>query len=280
MRDQLDWYLKQVRSYPALSRERKTELATRWRRDGDRRAGERLLNANLRTVIPIARRYLRSGEPFDDLVGEGNLGIVHALQKYDPDKETRFATYASFWIRTYLTRYVRRTRSMVSSSVHDQALLYTKIRRERSRITVTETDELEVRKQLSETFGVTAEEIQQLEARFSSRDASLDTPIDEGMGVMMRDTLVASTPDPAQLAAFGEVMSLLEQAMEAAELDERELVVVQQRLLTPPGDEPSLAEIGRQLDVTREWARQLERRAMKKLGEHLDGGLKETLRAM
>ncbi|MEM1030163.1 MAG: sigma-70 family RNA polymerase sigma factor [Myxococcota bacterium] len=280
MRDQLDWYLKQVRSYPALSRERETELATRWRRDGDRRAGERLLNANLRTVIPIARRYLRSGEPFDDLVGEGNLGIVHALQKYDPDKETRFATYASFWIRTYLTRYVRRTRSMVSSSVHDQALLYTKIRRERSRITVTETDELEVRKQLSETFGVTAEEIQQLEARFSSRDASLDTPIDEGMGVMMRDTLVASTPDPAQLAAFGEVMSLLEQAMEAAELDERELVVVQQRLLTPPGDEPSLAEIGRQLDVTREWARQLERRAMKKLGEHLDGGLKETLRAM
>ncbi|MEM6931428.1 MAG: sigma factor-like helix-turn-helix DNA-binding protein, partial [Myxococcota bacterium] len=173
---------------------------------------------------------------------------------------------------------VRRNRSMVSSSVHDQALLYTKIRRERSRITVTETDELAIRAQLAEAFGVDANEIQQLEARFGSRDASLDVPIDEGMGIMMRDTLVAPTPDPSQLAAFGEVMSLLERAMKAADLDERELVVVQKRLLTPPGDEPSLAEIGRQLDVTREWARQLERRAMRKLGEHIEG-LEEALRS-
>jgi len=277
MRDQLDWYLKQVRSYPTLSREKETELATKWRSQGDRRAGERLLNANLRTVIPIARRYIRSGEPFDDLIGEGNLGIVHALQKYDPDKETRFATYASFWIRTYLTRYVRRTRSMVSSSIHDQALLYTKLRRERSRLAVTEADELVIRAQLASTFDMNAEEIQQIEARFSARDTSLDAPIDDGMDVMMRDNLVAPTPDPAQLAAFGEVMALLERAMKAAKLDERELTVVRQRLLTPPGDEPSLAEIGRQLDVTREWARQLERRAMKKLGEHIDG-LEEALR--
>jgi len=278
MRDQLDWYLKQVRSYPTLSREKETELATKWRQKGDRRAAERLLNANLRTVIPIARRYIRSGEPFDDLIGEGNLGIVHALQKYDPDKETRFATYASFWIRTYLTRYVRRNRSMVSSSVHDQALTYTKIRRERARIAVNASDELVIRAQLAETFDMTPDEIQRLEARFASRDASLDAPLDEGGGITMGDTLAAPAPDPAQLAAFGEVMSILERAMNAADLDERERVVVEQRLLTPPGDEPSLAEIGRQLDVTREWARQLERRAMRKLGEHIDG-LEEALRS-
>jgi RNA polymerase sigma factor (sigma-70 family) len=279
MRDELDWYLRQVRSFPTLSREKETELAVKWREQGDRRAAERLLNANLRTVIPIARRYLRSGEPFDDLVGEGNLGIVHALQKYDPDKATRFATYASFWIRTYLTRYVRRTRSMVSSSVHDQALLYTKVRRERSRLAVTETDELAIRAQLAEVFGVAPEEIHELEARFGSRDASLDVPIDEGIGVLVRDTLVAPTPDPSQLVAFSEVMELLQKAMDAADLDDREQVVVQQRLMTPPGDEPSLAELGRQLDVTREWARQLERRAMRKLGAHLEG-FRETLQPL
>lgn len=278
MPDQLDWYLKQVRSYPTLSRERETELATKWRQAGDRRAGERLLNANLRTVIPIARRYLRSGEPFGDLIGEGNLGIVHALQKYDPDKATRFATYASFWIRTYLTRYVRRNRSMVSSAIHDQALLHTRIRRERARLAVTETDELAIRAHLAETFEMTPDEIQRLEARFASRDASLDAPIDEGMGIMLGDTIAAPTPNPDQLVALGEVVRMLERAMELANLDERELVVVRQRLLTPPGDEPSLAEIGRQLGITREWARQLERRAMRKLGEHIEG-LEEALRS-
>lgn len=278
MRHQLDGYLAQVRSYPTLSREQETELAHKWRKKGDRRAAERLLTANLRIVIPIARRYLRSGEPFGDLIGEGNLGIVHALQKYDPDKETRFATYASFWIRTYLTRYVRRNRSMVSSAIHDQALLLARIRRERARLAVSETDELMIRAHLAETFGLDPDEIQRLEARFASRDASLDAPIDEGMGIVLGDTMVAPTSTPAQLAALGEIMGMLERAMELADLDEREQVVVRKRLLSPPGDEPSLAEIGRQLNITREWARQLERRAMRKLGEHIDG-LEAALRS-
>lgn len=264
------WFLRQVRSYPRLDREEEVALARAYR-EGDEAAGRRLLNSSLRFVVPLARRYIRSGEPFEDLIAEGNLGLVHALKKYDPERGTRFGTYASFWIRTYLTRYVRRTRSMVSSSVHDQALLYTKVRKERSRLAVTETDEAVIRERLAETFSLSTEEVSELEHRFGSRDASLDAPLDPTMGLTMGDTLVAPTPDPSQLVGTSEVIGLLRAAVEGSDLDDRERVVVEQRLMSPPGDEPSLAEIGRQLDVTREWARQLERRAMRKLHERLEG---------
>lgn len=280
-RRETSWFLKQVRSYPRLSREDEVELARAYR-DGDRAAGMRLVNASLRYVVPIARRYIRSGEPFEDLIAEGNLGLVHALKKYDPERGVRFGTYASFWVRTYLTRYVRRTRSVVSSSVHDQALLYAKVRKERSRLAVTEADESVIRQRLAEAFGLDAQEISELEHRFGSRDASLDAPFDPDMGLTMGDTLVAPTPDPSQLVGTSEVIELLRAAVEASDLDEREKVVVEQRLMSPPGDEPSLAEIGRQLDVTREWARQLERRAMRKLDERLEGirdALRDDLRA-
>ncbi|MEM9694805.1 MAG: sigma-70 family RNA polymerase sigma factor [Myxococcota bacterium] len=277
LRNETDWFLAQVKRYPKLDREEEVALARKYRA-GDKRAGDRLLRSSLRFVVPIARRYVRSGEPFEDLIAEGNLGLVHALKKYDPERGTRFGTYSSFWVRTYLTRYVRRTRSVVSSSVHDQALLYAKVRKERSRLAVTETDDAIIREKIAGQFEISVEEVSELEYRFGSRDASLDVPVDDDMGIMMRDTLVETAPDPSQLAATSEVIQLLRRAVEASDLDERERVVVEERIMSPPGEEPSLAELGRRLEITREWARQLERRAMKKLDQQLED-VRETLRA-
>jgi RNA polymerase sigma-32 factor len=262
--------MTQVWSYPKLSREKEQELARRWRDRGDRRAANQLVCAALRHVVPVALRYRRSGEPLSDLIAEGNLALMHALNKFDPDRQVRFVTYANFWVRAYLTRYVRRCRSMVSSVVHEQAALYAKIRAERSRLASSVNDSEKAERLIAKKLSIDLETLREVEHRFSGRDVSLDAPAREDGMVPEKDMLVAEQRDPSQEAMLQEMRTLLREAVEASDLEPRERFVVEQRLLAEPGAEPSLAEIGRRLNVTREWARQLERRAMRKVEKELE----------
>ncbi len=267
---ELSWYMTQVWSYPKLSREKEQELARRWRDKGDRRAADQLVCSALRHVIPIALRYRRSGEPLSDLIAEGNLALMHALNKFDPDRDVRFVTYANFWMRAYLTRYARRCRSMVSSVVHEQAALYAKIRAERSRLASRHEDDDQVVQLIAKKLELDVDTVREIEHRFSGRDVSLDAPGREDGMVPEKDMLVAVQRDPAQETMLNELQKLLRDAVDDCDLEPRERFVVERRLLAEPGAEPSLAEIGRQLDVTREWARQIERRAMRKVEEKLE----------
>jgi len=262
--------MTQIWSYPKLSREEEQRLARRWRDRRDRRAANRLVCASLRHVIPVALRYRRSGEPLSDLIAEGNLALMHALNKFDPERDVRFVTYANFWVRAYLTRYVRRCRSMVSSVVHEQAALYAKIRAERSRLASRPYEEGEVAKLIAKKLDLEVETIREIEHRFSGRDVSLDAPAREDGMVPEKDMLVGSQRDPAQETMLHELQKLIRDAVDESDLEPRERFVVEQRLLAEPGAEPSLAEIGRRLNVTREWARQLERRALKKVEARLE----------
>ncbi|MCA9625983.1 MAG: sigma-70 family RNA polymerase sigma factor, partial [Myxococcales bacterium] len=267
---ELAWYLAEVRHYPPLTREREQKLARRWRDRRDRRAADQLICASLRHVIPIARRYQRSGEPLGDLIAEGNLALMHALDKFDPDRNIRFVTYASFWVRAYLTRYVRRCRSLVSSVIHEQAVLFSKISAERRRLASQVADHEERDRRVAKTLGIDLGTLHEIDHRFSARDRSLDAPSRlDGMSPE-RDMLVSTAPGPADEVMLAELEDMLREAVEEAELEPRERLIVEQRLMADPGSEASFAELGRQLDVTREWARQLERRAMKKVDDTLE----------
>lgn len=269
--DELSWYLTQVWSYPKLTREREQALARRWRDHREQPAADELIRASLRHVVPIALKYRRSGEPLADLIAEGNLGLMHALRKFDPERDTRFITYAKFWVRAYLTRYVRRVRSVVSSMIQEQAALYAKVQAERARLAsrLGELDDLNER--VADGLGLSIDQIRRVEHRFSARDVSIDAAMDEDSTQAIRpDVLADSGLDPAQQAEADELMELLRCAVAETDLEPRERFVIEQRLLCAPGAEPSFAELGRKLNVTREWARQLERRAMKKLHAHFD----------
>ncbi|MEM1028970.1 MAG: sigma-70 family RNA polymerase sigma factor [Myxococcota bacterium] len=269
--DELSWYLTQVWNYPKLTREREQALARRWRDKGDRRAADQLISASLRHVVPIALKYRRSGEPLADLIAEGNLGLMHAIQKFDPERDTRFITYAKFWVRAYLTRYVRRVRSMVSSMIQEQAALYAKVQAEKSKLASRYGDADDLNERVAERLEISLEQIYKVENRFSGRDVSIDAAMDEDSTQSIRpDVLAAPGMDPSQHAEATEMKAMLRRAVENTDLEPRERFVIEQRLLCLPGSEPSFAEIGRKLNVTREWARQLERRAMKKLHAHFD----------
>jgi len=269
--DELSWYLTQVWNYPKLTREREQHLARRWRDHGERRAADQLISASLRHVVPIALKYRRSGEPLADLIAEGNLGLMHALKKFDPDRDIRFITYAKFWVRAYLTRYVRRVRSMVSSMIQEQAALYAKVQAEKGKLASRFGDADDLSERIAERLNVNIEQIRRVENRFSGRDVSIDAAMDEDSTQSIRpDVLAAPGMDPSQVAEVSELKAMLHRAVENTDLEPRERYVIEQRLLCLPGSEPSFAEIGRQLNVTREWARQLERRAMKKLHAHFD----------
>lgn len=265
--DALRFYMKELRSIPKMTREREKELVQRFQA-GDRRAADELVCGSLRDVVYVARRYVASREPLEDLIAEGNLALLHALRKYDPSFGTRFATYARLWIRAYLTRYVRRGRSLVATPLHDQAALLAKVRAERRKLLSWGQNDA-VDRVVAEKLGTTVEEIRAVEHRFSQRDISFDIPTYEEQP-SLHETLPARVAAPDEIASMRELLSLLREAIKKTELSETERVILQRRLLCPPGDEPSLAQLGREMKISREWVRRLEQRSLERLDTTLE----------
>jgi RNA polymerase sigma-32 factor len=217
----------------------------------------------LRVVVSVATRYLPSGEPLDELVAEGNLAMMRALHRFDPERGLSFGTYARYWVRAYLTRYVRRTRSMVSTASHADGLLNARISEARRRL--AGSSEGVSSERLAQLVGTTPDVVRRVESRVVARDVSLDVPILPDGGPLRRDTLAAPDRDPETQALHDELKGILRNVIKHAELDARERTLVEARLLAPAGAVPTLAELGRRLGVSREWARRLEGRALAKV---------------
>jgi RNA polymerase sigma-32 factor len=268
----LSRYITLVKDIPALSREDEGDLAGKWLKEGDREAATKMVNANLRYVVAIALTYRRYGLALSDLVAEGNFGMVHALRKFDPERGTRFVTYAAYWIRAYILNFVIRSWSLVGvGSGPLRSKLFFRLRRERARIASLVGEGDVGTELLAERFGAPAEKILSMARRLEARDVSLDTKVfDDG-----QTTLVDALESPAQsqeerFAASEERIHLKERLQSALDgLDPRERYIVQARMMADDDDELSLAEIGRRLGVSRERARQLESRVKKKLRAQL-----------
>ncbi len=263
----LTHYISAAHNYPELSREDEHALTTRWLTERNEGARENLVRAHLRYVISIAFKYHRYGLPLSELVAEGNFGLVHALQKFDNDRGTRFVTYASYWIRAYILNHVIRSWSMVGGSSALRSKMFFKIRRERVRIANLVGDGEQADALLAQALDLPAAKVAAMVRSLEARDVSLDAPVYSDSSTTLADTLIAGEPNQEDGLMSSEVNGYARDAVSRAltGLDPRERYIVEHRLMADSEDELSLADIGRRLGVSRERARQLEARAKKKL---------------
>jgi RNA polymerase sigma-32 factor len=261
-------YFTQVRGYPALTREEEQDLVTRFRSLGDEAARETLIAAHLRYVVAIALKYQRYGVPLEELVSEGNFGLVHALGKFELDRGTRFVTYAAYWIRAYVLNHVIRSWSLVGvGSGALRSKMFFRLRRERVKIANLVGEGERADTMLAQSLGLPEATVSAMLRRLDARDVSLDAKPIDGSGTTLGDLLVTPGSSQEETVAASELDVRRRVAVKSAldELDERERYIVEKRLMADREDELSLAEIGRQLGVSRERARQLEVRAKRKL---------------
>lgn len=264
----LSRYISMVHRLPQLDREAELELVKRWQVNKDESAKVELLNAHLRYVVAIALKYRRYGVPIDELVSEGNFGVVHALSKYEPSRGTRFVTYAAYWIRAYILNHIIRSWSLVGVGAGAlRSKMFFKLRRERVKILNLVGEGEEADTMLAEAMNLPTDKVSAMVRRLEARDLSLDAKVFDDSGATLADMLPSSESNQEEKMANSELGDRLRSAVGAAvaTLDDRERYIVEHRLMADGEEELSLAEIGRQLGVSRERARQLEARAKRKL---------------
>jgi RNA polymerase sigma-32 factor len=250
-------YRHSLAGVSALDRETERELSRRWIA-GDKRAGEKIVEACLPFVISIAIEYRRWGVPLEDIIQQGNLGLLKAASKFDPDKECRLATYAAYWIRAEIREYVVRAFRVVrlgTTKGERRALRF--YRRTKN------TDAGAVAK----ASGLDEERVRLLMPLLAGREVSLDAGThDLPPGV---ERLPSAAPTPEDDASRTELAGVAERAVRSAvaELDDRERMIVKARFMND--DPPTLQELGTKLGVSKERVRQLEERARNKLRTEL-----------
>lgn len=266
-------YMERVRKIPTLSREDEHDLAVAVQA-GEQDAADKLVEANLRYVVAVALQYRRYGIPISELIAEGNLGLMMAVRKFDPERGTRFVTYAGYWIRAYVLDLVVKSTTMVGAGSGPlRSKLFFRLRRERAKVANLSADYSERIELMAERFGVSPEKMEKMLRRLDSRDVSLSAPLFDDSGATLQDALPEEGESQEAAVMNGERQQLLEVHLGAAleELDNRERYIVEQRYMVD--EQVSLAALGRELGVSRERARQLEARAKKKLKkklQHLD----------
>ncbi len=262
-------YMERVRKIPTLTREDEHDLAVRVQA-GDEAAAEALVRANLRYVVAVALQYRRYGIPISELVAEGNLGLMMAVKKFDPDRGTRFVTYAGYWIRAYVLDLVVKSTTMVGAGSGPlRSKLFFRLRRERAKVANLSADHRERLQMMADRFGVSESKMEGMLRRLDSRDVSLSAPLFDDSGATLQDTLLEEGDSQELRVIDEERQRILETHLgEALEgLDQRERYIVEQRYMVD--EQVSLASLGRELGVSRERARQLEARAKKKLKKKL-----------
>ncbi len=267
--DLVQRYLREVRRYSLLTPEEEKILASRYHETGDREAGQRLITSNLRLVIKIAFEFQKYWmKNLMDLIQEGNVGLLHAVKKFDPYRGIKLSYYASFWIKAFILRFIMDNWRLVKiGTTQSQRKLFYHLRRERERLRALGFEPGP--KLLAETLRVKEEEVVEMEQRLGGWEVSLEAPTPEGTEEYLKKILPALEPQVEELLAQSELRKLLRQKLEEfrRELTEKERDILELRLLA---EEPlTLQEIGGRYQISRERVRQIEDRLMKKLRKFL-----------
>jgi RNA polymerase sigma-32 factor len=265
----LSRYLSEIRKFPMLAKEEEFMLAKRWREHQDFDSARQLVNSHLRLVAKIAMGYRGYGLPIEEVISEGNVGLMQAVKKFEPDKGFRLATYAMWWIRASIQEYILRSWSLVKmGTTAAQKKLFFNLRKAKSEISALEEGDLhpdQVR-QIATKLGVLDEEVISMNRRLAGPDASLNAPLradseNEWQDWLADDNAVSQETQLAEDEEKSIRMGLLEEAM--TELTDRERHILTQRRLRD--DPTTLEELASQYGVSRERVRQIEVRAFEKL---------------
>jgi RNA polymerase sigma-32 factor len=275
--DALALLLTEARRFPILSPERELDLALAWRDDGDKAALQDLVGSHLRLVIKIARGFAGYGLPVSDLIAEGNVGLMQAAQKFDPDRGFRFATYAMWWIRAAIQEHILHSTSIVKmGTTAAQKKLFFNLRQLKGRLEQFEAGDLspEAVATIATELEVPEKDVVEMNRRMSAADGSLNETVLEDGEIEWLDRLVDERPSQEAMLAEADEMTqrrkLLGEAMAGLNARERE-ILVERRLR----DEPlTLEDLSRRFHVSRERIRQLEVRAVDKLRKGMLGAAK------
>ena len=279
-KDLLNFYLSEVRRYPLLSQEEEKEYAVRFVETGDREAAERLVTSNLRLVIKIAFQYHRQWANVLDLIQEGNVGLVEALSRYDPSREIRFSSYAQYWIRAMILRFLLDNFRLVRlGSTRAGRKLFFQLQKERDRLMkegIKPTSRL-----IAERLGVTETEVDAVDRHMRAPALSLHAPAgDDPEGRTLSEVVPERDPkNPEDSAARSELSSMVQEKLRAFASenlkDDREKVIWAERMVA--GDPVSLSVLGDRFGVSKERIRQVEARLKKKLKAYLEEQLGDEI---
>ena len=264
----LDWYLEQARHFPMLDADEERRLAERWKSDRDGAAARRLLGSHLRLVVKIARGYGGYGLPLGELIAEGNVGLMQALDKFEPERGFRFSTYAMWWIRAAIQEYVLHNRSLVKmGTTAAQKKLFFNLGRLKRELGAFGEGDLapDAVASIAEELEVNADEVVEMNRRLAGRDQSLTAPMREGGEAEWQDMLVDGNQDQETLVADASELAWRRDLMAAGlgSLTERERHILTERRLK---DEPvTLEGLSSVYGISRERVRQIEARAFEKL---------------
>ena len=261
-------FIKTSMQEPLLSREIEYDLAKRWRDSRDEVALHKLVRAYTRLVISIASRFRNYGLPMGDLVQEGNVGLLQAAERFEPDRGVRFSTYASWWIRSAMQDFILRNWSIVrTGTTAAQKSLFFNLRRLRAQIDDIGGEQLseESREFIANELKVNVHEVEAMEIRLNGGDQSLNAPVSDESEDSWQDFLADQRPSSEEtVVSVRDGRTRARWLVEALrELPQREQTIIRKRRLTENG--ATLEELGRVLGVSKERVRQLEHRALTKL---------------
>ena len=272
--DPLQRYLAEVRRYPYLTKEEELHLFNDFHATGNRESAVKLILSNLRVSVAIASEYMHSGADYLDLIQEGNVGLMQAIKKFDPAKGSRFHSYAAWWVRAYILRYLLNTYRMVKiGTTQDQRKLFYNLNKEKRKL------ELEGfapdTKLLADRLNVRERDVVEMGQRLGSWDLSLDSPLGPEQEGTLLDVLPSQGTPADESLADTELRELFRKKLAefAATLDDRYADILRNRILS---ETPfTLDDIGKKYRISRERARQLEEKIIKRLREFMKAEIKD-----
>ena len=261
----LDLYIGEINKFPILTADEEFRLAVRLKKYNDMEAAEKLVVSNLRFVVKIAHEYRNYGVKLPDLIQEGNIGLMHAVKKFDPYKGYRLISYAVWWIRAYIQNFIIKSWSLVKiGTTQAQRKLFFKLGQAKKKLETLSERNPEFA-EIAESLGVKTGELQEMDLRMSNRDVSLDAYVSEEGEATHIDYLTYDGEDQETALIKKEEMELVKKNIAGAltKLSEKESYIISHRVMA---DDPlTLQEIGDRYHITRERARQIEKQALKKL---------------
>ncbi len=269
-------FIRSAMKEPLLSREREFELALSWRNDRNEESLHSLIKAYTRLAVSIAGRFRHYGLPLGDLVQEGMIGLMQAAERFDPDREVRFSTYSSWWIRSAIQDFILRNWSIVrTGTTSAQKSLFFNLRRLRARIDGANASLMgdSARQKIADELKVKITDVEGMEVRLGSGDQSLNSAVIDGSDDQLQDLLPDDSLSPEQVVIGLKDSETRSRWLEKAlsELSDRERKIIRERRLVDEG--ATLEQLGKALGVSKERVRQLEQRALGKLRQHLIGSV-------